>query len=358
MLARLVALRRHWPADLASAAIELLDLRARARPRFARAESLFLTRAGLEQASGDAPAAWRAARVPEGARILDLCCGIGGDSSALASRGPVFAFDLDPVHAWCAAANASACDALHPVHAACADVTRLRLRGDFAVFDPSRRPAGRRVRDAGDYSPPLAFALEVQRAVPRVVVKASPALPDPALDSLGGRVEFVSHRGECKEAVVWLGEWGPRARRSAAILPAGLVLEGRGTPPPALRPPGEWLLEPDSAVIRAGLVAEAAEVLDAAQMDGRIAYLTSDHPANSPLAASWRILEALPFGVSRIRSRLRALGSRAVAVKRRGAPIEPEELLARLPREGDRSLVVVVTRVAGRLSALLCEAGP
>src|SRR5436190_23406574 len=93
-LTRISHLRKTHPADQVAAAVEVLDLRLRARGKFSRAGEMFFTREGLEQSSSEAVATWRAARFSERATILDLCCGIGGDAVALSSRGDVFCFDI------------------------------------------------------------------------------------------------------------------------------------------------------------------------------------------------------------------------------------------------------------------------
>ena len=65
-------------------------LRRRARTKFGpRADSLFFTTAGLEQASRCPAAAWRAHRLAEAGvrRVADLGCGIGADALAFAAAG-------------------------------------------------------------------------------------------------------------------------------------------------------------------------------------------------------------------------------------------------------------------------------
>jgi len=356
LLNRLTRLRRRYPPDLASAALELLELRARAAPKFSRAAAMFFTPEGLEQSSSETIARWRAARFPTGATVLDLCCGIGGDALALGAHGQTLAFDFDSTTALCARANACVYDAGATVAVACADVTKLRLRGDAAFFDPSRRREGRRVREAGLYSPPLEFLHTLCAAIPDVAVKVSPALDDGTLDSFGGRVEFVSDRGECKEAVLWFGALGPDAARSATLLPASVSLAADpGASPPPVTEPRAWLYEPDAAVVRAHLMAELAERLQASQVDPQIAYLTADRRVDTPYATAYRVIEWLPFNLKRVQARLRALGRRVVAIKRRGVPLEPAELAGHLTAAGDLPAVVVLTRIHDRPAAILCE---
>jgi len=77
------ALRRDYPAELVIAALAQHELRLRARAKFTRAEQMWLTREGLEQASAEPIARHRATRYAGRARVADLCCGIGGDLIAL-----------------------------------------------------------------------------------------------------------------------------------------------------------------------------------------------------------------------------------------------------------------------------------
>ncbi|MDP9363647.1 MAG: class I SAM-dependent methyltransferase, partial [Chloroflexota bacterium] len=81
-------LRRNHPPDRVAAAFALHDLRLRARAKFARADEMVFTRAGLEQASAEAVARHRAVRFRGVGRLADLCTGIGGDLIALAGVAP------------------------------------------------------------------------------------------------------------------------------------------------------------------------------------------------------------------------------------------------------------------------------
>lgn len=353
---RIARLRNRYPANHVAAALEQLSLRERGAPKFPRASEMYFTSQGMEQASAADVAAWRASRFPAGATILDLCCGNGGDALALATRGEALAFDIDPSTAYCARANAKVCLGTGRMHVAALDVTTLRLKGDAAFFDPSRRREGRRVRHGAGYQPPLSYVDEVRRTVGNVCVKVSPAIDDHEIDQLGARVEFVSLRGECKEAVLWFGEIGPRSVQSAAVLPAKAVLEADASVPrPDISQPRSWLYEPDAAVIRAHLIPEIADRLGASQVDPQIAYLTSDSLIESPFSTAYRILEWMPFSLKRIDRRLREMGRRVYAIKRRGVPMEPEVLSHNLKGAGDLQAVVVLTRVNGSPAAIICE---
>ncbi len=353
---RITKLRRSHPQAQVSAAIALLDLRRRASARFSQADRMFFTPEAFEQSTGETIARWRAGRFPTGGTVLDLCCGIGGDAVQLARRGYVLAVDRSPECALCTKLNAEVYSVADSLSVLCADVSRLSLRADAAFFDPSRRVSGRRVRSSAEYSPPLALVEDIRRSVPNLAVKVSPALDDSVLESLGGRIEFVSDRGECKEAVVWFGSLGLSTHRAATVLPKAATLAAHPhAPEPELSPPGDWLFEPDPAVIRAHLIAEIAEKIDGRQLDRQIAYLTMDAAISSPFGTAYRVIEWLPFSLSRIQKRITALKARAAVVKRRGVPMEPEDIFRKLKSGGDRPVVVVLTRVAGEPAAIICE---
>ena len=128
-------------------------------------------------------------------------------------------------------------------------------------------------------------------------------------------------------------------------------------PLPPLAPPAGYFYEPDPAIIRARLVAALAEQIGAAQLDREIAYLTAERAIATPFARCWRVIEWLPFGLKRLRARLRALDAGAVTVKKRGSPLDTDALARQLSGDGARPLVVVLTKVAGQPAALICE-GP
>ncbi len=91
LLATATRLReRHDPA-LVAAALTQVRLRERARAKFGPdADRMYFTQAGLEQSTRASVAAHRARRFADrldGARVLDMGCGIGADLIARARAG-------------------------------------------------------------------------------------------------------------------------------------------------------------------------------------------------------------------------------------------------------------------------------
>jgi SAM-dependent methyltransferase len=352
----------HDPA-LAAAALTQVRLRERAVAKFGRdAASLFFTPDGLEQATRDVVARRRAARFAAvgASNLVDLCCGVGADLIAFARAGiAVTGVDADPVTAAVAAANIATL-AL-PARVVCADASAVDLTGyDAAFCDPARRSGGRRVFDPNAYSPPWPFLLDLAATVPQTGVKVAPGI-DHALVPGTAEAEWVSVGGDVVEAALWFGDLAT-ARRRATVLPGqggdAAELTGTGSRTAPVAPARRWLYEPDGAVVRAHLVAEFAEAIDGTLLDQTIAYVTSDQLTETPFGKAYEITDVMPFSVKRLRALLAARGVGRLTIKKRGFAVTPEQLRPQLRLSGDAEATVVLTRVAGAPTMLLCHPAP
>lgn len=352
-LTRLTRLRKTYPADQCSAALELLDLRKRAERKFSLAARMFFTREALEQASGEVVARYRAKKFKEGSAVLDLACGIGGDTIGLASRCRVTAVDSDPVRLAMAERNLQVYGLSDRVKFICEDVTQVPLQADAAFLDPSRRDRGRRVISLSDISPSVGFIQHMIQSVPNCAIKLSPGTDYDELESLGGEIEFISNEGECKEALVWCGDFKTAARR-ATILPGEYSIVHEQVEPVRSGLPLAFLYEPDPAVIRAHLVEQLAHRMGARKIDDRIAYLTSADRVETPFASVYRVIHHMPFALKPIVAKLRQLNAGRVIVKKRGVPFDPLDIQKKIKTDGSEELVLILTRLADQPHAIIC----
>ena len=223
--------------------------------------------------------------------------------------------------------------------------------------DPSRRrDTGARVIDPRGYSPPWEFVSGLAGRVPRTVLKLAPGI-DHALVPPGVEAEWVSVRGEVVEAALWYGPLAEVPRR-ASLLPGESTLTGTGTAQAPVGPLRRYLLDPDGAVVRAHLVAEFADMVGGTLADPQIAYVYVDAPVATPFARCFEVLEALPFSVKRVRAALRDRSVGRLTIKKRGSPLDPDQLRRQLRLAGDAELTLVLTKVAGAPTALLCRPNP
>ncbi|MEU1843485.1 THUMP-like domain-containing protein [Micromonospora sediminicola] len=366
------------PGGLAAAALTQAELRRRAAGKFgAVAAGMFLTRPGLEQATRRAVADRRAARLRAAGvtTLADLGCGLGADALAAARAGiRVYAVEADPVTAAMAAANAEAAGLADLVTVECGDATTFDVsRVDGAFCDPARRRAGtgRRIFDPNAYSPPWDFVVGLAERVPRTVVKVAPGL-DHALIPAGAEAEWVSVDGDLVEAALWCGPLADVPRRATVLREKegppvdasgrgrapSYHLTGTGAVDAAVGPVRPFLYDPDPAVVRAHLVAELAADLDATLADPSIAYLYADAARLTPYARCLEVTDVLPFSLKRLRALLRERRVGRVEILKRGSALEPEKLRRDLRLAGDVPASLVLTRVAGAPTVLICRPVP
>jgi hypothetical protein len=354
-VSEIAALRKRFGART-PALVETVLLRRRADSKLSglpgSGDWLFTDEA-LQQASA-APVALHRAKRLSGKVIHDVTCSIGTELAALrgvATR--VVGSDIDPVrlamarHNLGATADLCRADALHPV-----------TRDAVVLADPARRGGGRRRFNPRDYQPALDRLFEAYRDR-ELVVKCAPGIDFDAVMRLGfdGEIEVASYRGSVREACLWsAGLAEPGVRRRASILDRGEHITDAEPDDCPVRSAGRWIIDPDGAVVRAGLVRHYAARHGLWQLDPNIAYLSGDELP--PGVRGFEVLQQLPFDERRLRQALAALHCGSLEILVRGVDADPDALRQRLGLRGNRSLTVVITRVglgaAARGTAFVC----
>ncbi len=371
-------LRERWPAALVAAATLQAELRLRAKAKFDRADRMLFTRAGLEQATSLAVAVHRAERLAAALgdmstttpAVLDLCCGIGGDSIALARIGlRVIAVDIDAGHVLMARHNAQVYDT--DLAGAVSDVHSLRLgRDSVAHIDPARRaPHGSSASGSpggvrGGYQPSLRWCTDLPAE--RICIKAAPGI-DRSQVQPGWETEWVSQAGALKAAVLWSpaladAAGSGNARRASLLDRSGRLLATvvshpeRPTPPPPVGDPGPWVVDPDPAVTRAGCVADLASAIGGRLIDPQIAFVFSDSRPSTVLGRTLRVVGSMPWSVKAVGRELARLGAGDLQIRRRGLAGDVTDLRRRLlprPLAGGHRVTLLLTRYRDKPWAVL-----
>ena len=356
-LAHFSSLSLRFPTELARAALEIAILRREAAGKFPFAEKMYFHREGLEQATAYEVSAYRAERYRPFNFCIDLGCSVGGDTLALAAHTPTLGVDNDELRLNMARANLEALGLGERASFLRADLTvslPFQPRPGMALFlDPARRAGGRRIYSVNDYQPPLELIQGWLEDFPALGAKISPGVKLNEISHYEAELEFISLHGELKEAVLWFGPL-MRARKRATLLPGKHSLSFEKEPDLPVAEPGAYLYEPDPAVLRAGMVRSLGQILGAAQLDPEIAYLTADTKKSTPFARVWTVVDWLPFGLKRLRSYLREHAVGHVVVKKRGSPLQPEELIHQLRLKGDEQRVLFLTQLRGRHIVIVC----
>ncbi len=146
-------------------------------------------------------------------------------------------------------------------------------------------------------------------------------------------------------------------RRVATVLRDGVAHhldDAAGVPVAPVGPVAGWLVEPDPAVIRAGLVSVLAAGLDGHLLDPHIAWISAgSRPDPGPWGQAFEVVEEVPFARKALRAHLRARGYGDVVVKKRGINVVPEQLRADLRLDGSGPTATLVLTRTERPLALL-----
>ena len=343
--------------ERAGVLVETVRLRRRASAKLRDAGGWLFTDEALQQATATPVAEHRARRLA-GAAVHDVTCSVGTELAALRDTAQcVVGSDIDAVRLAMAEHNLGLrgesvllcrADALRPVTA-----------GTVVVADPARRSGTRRRFDPRSYLPPLDDLIGVLEGR-EYVVKCAPGIDFDAVRRLGfdGEIEVTSWSGSVREACLWSRGLSPSGvHRRASVLDTGEQFTDGEPDDCPVRPAGTWIVDPDGAVVRAGLVRQYAVRHGLWQLDADIAYLSGDRlPAG---IRGFEVLDTLPYHERRLRQALSDRGVGAVEILVRGLDVDPDILRSRLRLRGSAQATVILTRLgtgrAGRATAFICR---
>lgn len=336
-------------------------------------ENWLMDSESVQQATPPVVAAWRA-EVLKAAGVeaaVDVTCSIGTELHALANAGlRALGGDLDHQRLRMARFNVPEVpvvrmDALRPAFAG--DLKSGALKSGVVVADPARRNSSGRITKLDDLQPPLP---ELMDCYDKLVVKCAPGIDYSEFD---GHVEVVSVDGGVKETCLYSPAILGRGRR-AVVMGASSVKETVTSDEPEtdrVGGVGRYIVDPDGAIVRAGLVRQYAARHGLWQLDPHIAYLTGDElPAG---VRGFEVVEEVPL--KKARSALVGLGAKSMEILVRGVDVDPDELRKKWKLKkgnaggnggasgagaADTAYSVVVTRIgeggAAKAVAFICRA--
>ncbi|MBH0053339.1 MULTISPECIES: class I SAM-dependent methyltransferase [unclassified Salinibacterium] len=348
----------HTPG-LVAAVLSQSKLRAKAASKFGPfADRMLFTEAGLEQATRLSVAAQHAGRFSKaGVKwVADLGCGIGADALAIAALEiNVTAVERDETTAAIASFNLAPWSNAQVVHG---DAETTDLAGiDGIYLDPARRDARVRLTNPADWTPSLDFAFGLAERYP-TGIKLGPGI-DRDLIPDTAEAQWISVGREVVELGLWFGAVArPGIRRAALVIGDHGTAELTAAADSEDEPAGElgqFLYEPDGAVIRARLIGDLARQLNGRMLDTSIAYFSADAAVASPFASCFEIVEDFTLDKRSLKKELAARKIGTLEIKKRGVDIDPATFRTSLSLKGENSATLILTRVAGKRRALLAQ---
>lgn len=351
-------LAKKFDNALAHAALETAILREKAKNKFTQAEKMYFLREPLEQASGEIIASYRAQRLAKYADVADLCCGIGGDTLALAQKSAVLAVDNNPLHLAMARENARVHGLENHIQFVNNDALSVDLQTCQAVFaDPDRRSQGKRHINVEDYSPPLSAIVDHYQNCDCLAVKLAPAVDLADLSRWHCEQEFIAVAGELKECLLWFHA-GRTSTRRATLLPQGLTLTDNDQANNDIGDLESYVYDPNPAVTRADLLGQLAFLLEGHVFGHGLGYVTSTKLHETPWAAAFAVDEIMPLHVKHLRQWLRHRNVGRVEIRKRGSSWDVNNLQRQLKLNGDEFQVMFLIREGRQEQVILARPCP
>ena len=349
-------LRKVCAAAEARAVLELVELRGRGKQKFSRADRMYFDRVGYEQSSDEVSAGYKARRMERNASsgpVLDLCCGIGGDTIALAAGQEVWAVEGSRLRVRMTDLNLRAYERRKSARLVCGNVRDIKLIGGAFHLDPDRRARGKRGLRLEDLEPGVDFVNELLAAIPSGVIKLSPAVEYKELP-WPGELEMISVAGECKQLLVWTGVF-VESRLRATVLPEGASLTEEGEGRYEVSPVGRYVYDPDPAVTRLRLLPQLAGKCELDFLAPGQIVLTCDERISTPFATCYEVEEVSPFHQAKLHKHLQDRAVGAVAIKPRGLKVDVDELSQALSGRSGPPRVVFLLRLERKVVAVVAR---
>ncbi len=372
------------------------QLRNRAGKKCTDAERWIWTSKLLEQSSDEKTAKMTAAAFPRDTRVVDMCCGAGSDSVALARRGPILAVDSCEIACALTKANLSmhcpeSTREIDPI----ADHSKIEASEHEIIFaqaesitidheswihiDPDRRPNTGRTTFATNFLPGLDFLLDLMDRTAGGSVKLAPATkyePTRLMTDTTATVEltrigrqFIAWGGSVRQQRWW---WNVESFASGTTTVSILVHDDEWLHwtvanqavfdcdhwSNILEDPNRiqgYIGDTDGCVRAAGLQGLLAGNLNAAIVGNAFGYFVKrDLPElHSPLIDWFEIQATMPFDRKRLRAYLRDQNVGILEIKVRNIEVELELLRREMKLKGSEKATLLITRCGSKTVAIV-----
>lgn len=360
------------PADLVSQAINQASLQKSLRSRWSmETDGWLLTADGIEQATRPTVATWRANWIVQkfgpAVKVIDLTCGLGFDSLAMAQAGlKVCAIERDQFTAACARHNLENVE----VDVLVADANDVDLEEfDLFFIDPMRRDPNsarelngntKRILKPDDWSPSWSEINQFAKQG-KVLCKIAPGIADQYI--VDWDTFWISDAGDVVEAMALSAGTG---KRSAVLISGShfeIFSEG-GIPPVAGS--GQFLVVPNGALTRAGELSALCTKVNGGLINEHIGWiLTNDRNAINhlrlatiKLAETFHVIDRVKADTKVIARAISGMDASAITIMTRGVQVEVPKLRKQIaPKLNAKApeLVIALFREDSGNQALICR---
>jgi hypothetical protein len=308
---------------------------------------LICDRLACEQATAKDISEYKAKLWPGGAKIADLCCGMGGDSFWMPPGIAASGADISPERVFMYNKNM---EILKQPHRAILQNALDAKGGDFFCIDPARREG---------LNPNFESILELSKKFSGGMAKLPPAYPESELPKETD-VLYLGNASDCRECLMLTGVFGRGIARAVAICENETLewqCEKRELQNASLNVKylGNYILEPNPVLVRSHLFLSEAKKQGFWQIDSTLAYLSSENLPEHKGFAAYKVIEQCPLSTNNVKAMLKKRNAGKITLKKRGVEVVPEAEIRRLAPKGEKEYILFYTRILGKKQAILAS---
>jgi SAM-dependent methyltransferase len=352
---------------LASLLKEQWELSHVAKTKFPNHESWFWTRTLLEQSSDAWCAAETAQDFPTNTSIVDVCCGAGADTLALAACGnAVLAIDQSPISVSLLKANAKLQG--QRVEVRCESAEELQLQSlEYLHIDPDRRTTGKRITAIEGLRPSWAVVRSLIASSTGASIKVAPATDWNELDDAPDVVRFLSReRSVRQQRWLWRLDRWPKGSIVVSVHTRGAWVHevfdqgDQNSPLEAqsnAKDPGIYVADYDPAIRAARVSHVFASRIGCKMLDSAGGYFTADECVPHGIVRWFRVLDVLSMDSKKLRAYARSASVGAWELKSRGVTVDLDKVRKELPTAPDssKSCTLLFSKISGRPRVIATE---
>jgi len=328
------------------ALIHYLEILPKIRKKFCLQNvDLICDRLAFEQATARDISEYKAKLWQSGAKIADLCCGMGGDSFWLPSGIVASGADIAPERVLMFNENMQR---LKQPHKAILQNALEVKGGDFFCIDPARREG---------LNPSFESVLELSKKFCGGMVKLPPAYPEDELPKETD-ILYLGDAKDCRECLMLTGVFGKGIIRAVAICEGEWQCEKDELQNTSLdiKKLGNFILEPVPVLVRSHLFLSEAKKCGFWQIDSTLAYLSCEElPPEHKGFVAYKVIEQSSLSTNNVKTMLKKHNIGKITLKKRGVEVVPEAEIHRLSPKGEKEGVLFYTRVLGEKTAILAD---
>ncbi len=359
-------LRKKFDAQQSALIVDQLRLRERARRKFSNPALWYWTQKLLEQSSDEQTAAHTASCFPANVRVVDLCCGAGSDSVALAqSHEVIFSNDVDALVCRIAEANFRNHRLQIPIVQSRSEDVSIPTNA-WVHIDPDRRMLANRATRLEKFMPPQEYIEKLRREHAGGSIKLAPGSPVPDTWPAQFGLHWIAFDATVRQLRAW---WGVDAfqPRSRAVSVGKLSrewltyrlsedeLDIAKQEVEITTSCAEWIGDVDPAFRISGLLAGLARDAEARMFAAADGFLVSSKPLCENFIRWLQIEDILPIDEKKLRKYFRERSVGILEIKQRHTKFDIDRLRNSLQLEGDASRSLFITKVGSAIQGIIAS---